>query len=131
RPHILGVGGIAADSFAVIVAPSLSLAIRATTDALLWSISGRLKKLLAVPATPARSHAAVILLRALNSNPEQNKTVRRKNIETFCRVLTASLPLGLSGLAHWLRLTPAKLAPSLIGTDRKLCARSWTVNPAT
>src|SRR5439155_18289594 len=50
RPHILGVGGIAVDSFAVIVAAPPALAIRLATDALLWSITGRLKNLLAVSA---------------------------------------------------------------------------------
>ena len=36
--------------------------------------------------------------------------------ETF-RVLTASLPLGLSDLVHWLRPKPAELAPFLSGAN--------------
>src|SRR5437588_579117 len=82
-PHIRGVGGIAPDSFAVIVAATTTLAIRLTTDGLLWSITGMLKNLLAVSATPARTHAVLILLRFKLRTSEQNKNGCRKNIETF------------------------------------------------
>ena len=60
RSHIFGVGGIIADSFAVIIAAAPTLTIRRATDALLWSITGRLKNLLAVSATPVRTHARLL-----------------------------------------------------------------------
>src|SRR5207247_10178310 len=116
-PHILGVGGIPPDSLPVIVAAPAALAIRLARDALLWSITGRLKNLLAISATPARTHAALFSSgstfepRAKQNRPPENIEIK------FCRVLTASLPLALSRLAHWFRLKPAKLAPSLTGTN--------------
>src|SRR5262245_46663738 len=74
-PHILGIVGIAAESFAVIVAATTTLTIQIATDALLRVITGGLKNLLAVAATPARTHAALVLLYVQTSNVEQNKTV--------------------------------------------------------
>src|SRR5439155_25165759 len=82
------------------------------------------KNLLAVSATPARTHAVLVLLRFKLRTSDQNKTGCRKNIETLCRVLTASLPLGLSRLVHWLRLIPAKLAPSHTGPNTCIVSRS-------
>src|SRR5439155_18574288 len=82
RPDILGVGGIAPDSFAVIVAAPTPLAIRPATDALLWSITGRLKNLLAVSAAPARTHAALFSSgstfepRAKQNRPPENIEIK-------------------------------------------------------
>jgi len=114
-PHILGVGGISADSFAVIVAAPAALAIRLAADALLWSITGRLKNLLAVSATPARTHAVLVLLRFKLRTSDQNKTGCRKNIETFVEFLPRLCRWGSQGWftgsglyrRNWLRLTPA------------------------
>src|SRR5437867_4983538 len=117
-PHILGVVGIAADSFAVIVAAPSALAIRLATDALLWSITGRLKNLLAVSATPARTHAVLVLLRFTTSNLQAKQNRLPKKYRNFCRVLTASLTAGLKTLVQWLRLKPAELAPSLTGSNK-------------
>src|SRR5437899_869955 len=79
RPHILGVGGIAADSFAVIIAAPPALAIRLATDALLWSITGRLKYLLAVSAIRARPHARVCSPSGSTSEPpRKTKPVAEK-----------------------------------------------------
>jgi hypothetical protein len=60
RAHIFGIGGVVPDFFAVILAAPPTLAIRLAADALLWSIDGRLKNLLAVRATPARTHARLL-----------------------------------------------------------------------
>ena len=115
-PHILGVRGIAADSFAVIVAAPPALAIRLTTDALLWSITGRLKNLLAVSATPARTHARFLFSSGSKlRTSEQNKTGCRKNIETFVEFLPRPCRWGFQGWftgsglyrRNWLRLSPA------------------------
>ncbi len=114
-PHILGVGGIPPDSLPVIVAAPAALAIRLATDALLWSITGRLKNLLAVSATPARTHAVLVLLRFKLRTSDQNKTGCRKNIETFVEFLPRPCRWGFhgwfsgSGLYRriWLRLSPA------------------------
>src|SRR5438552_1735404 len=118
-PHILGVSGIAADSFAVIVAAPPALAIRLTTDSLLWSITGGLKNLLAVSATPARTHAVLVLLRFKTSNLRAKQNRRPEKYRNFCRVLTASLTAGLKTLVHRLRLKPAELAPALTGTNSR------------
>src|SRR5207247_619152 len=90
--------------------------------------TGRLKNLLAVSATLARTHAVLVLLRFKLRTSDQNKTGCRKNIETLCRVLTASLPLGLSRLVHWLRLIPAKLAPSHTGPNTTAAKTSRPLN---
>src|SRR5688572_18231544 len=87
-PHVLGVGGIAPDSFAVIVAATTTLAIRLATDALLWAITRRLKNVLAVSAIPARPHARLCSPSRLKlRTSEENKTGCRKNIETFVEFL--------------------------------------------
>ena len=126
-PHILGVGGISADSFAVIVAAPAALAIRLAADALLWSITGRLKNLLAVSATPARTHAVLVLLRFKLRTSDQNKTGCRKNIETFVEFLPRLCRWGSQGWftgsglyrRNWLRLTPALTDVALKALSRE------------
>src|SRR5439155_1695512 len=56
-----------------------------------------------------------------------------KKYRNFCRVLTASLPLGLSRLVHWLRLIPAKLAPSHTGPNSfsGICQTKWVITPGS
>src|SRR5207244_7302785 len=65
----------------------------------------------------SNSCAIPVLLRFVHRTSEENRTATRRNIETFCRLLTASLPLGLSDLVHWLRPKPAALAPFLSGAN--------------
>ena len=48
------------------------------------------------------------------------RLLEKKNLESDIEFLTASLPLGLSRLVQWLRLIPAKLAPSLTGPNNGL-----------
>jgi hypothetical protein len=44
---------------------------------------------------------------------------KKINLETAVKFCTASPPTGLSLLDHWLRLTPARMAPSFTGADKK------------
>ena len=56
-------------------------------------------------------------MRKSNSNAVLDLAQKDVGTEETFRVLTASLPLGLLTLAHWLRLKPAELAPFLTGTN--------------
>jgi hypothetical protein len=42
-----------------------------------------------------------------------------RNAQADSKKITASPPTGLSLLDHWLRLTPARMAPSFTGADKK------------
>ncbi len=44
----------------------------------------------------------------------------KNQFRNCCKVLTASPPTGLSLLDHWLRLTPARMAPSFTGADKRV-----------
>ena len=60
--------------------------------------NGKVETLLAVSATPARTHAVLALLRFKLRTSEQNKTGRQKNIETFyVEFLPRPCRWGLSG----------------------------------
>jgi hypothetical protein len=89
--------GVSTDSLALIVAASLALAVRLTTDALSGAIDRGLEILLAVTATPVRPHARLLFSSDMRwENFQAEQIARSANIEIY-RVLTASLPAGLEG----------------------------------
>src|SRR4029077_19359296 len=90
------VGRVVSDSFAVIVTATAKLTVLLAADTLLWSINGWLENLLAVAATPARLHARFLFSSEVRSSepPSKTKPVAGE-YRNFCRVLTASLLVGL------------------------------------
>ena len=63
-------------------------------------------------------------MRKSNSNAVLDFAQKDVGKEETFRVLTASLPLGLSDLVHWLRPKPAELAPFLSGANNSAIGAS-------
>src|SRR5262245_46482984 len=81
--HVFGVCRIVANSFPMVVAPSLPLASWLAAHALFRSIDGRLENLATVAATPARPHARFLFSSGVRSSKRPRKTNQagRRNIE--------------------------------------------------
>lgn len=93
--HVTGIPRVLADSLAVVLSTPAALTLRLTANALLGSVNRGLENLLAVAATPARNHAR-FLCSPQDSfvEPSSRTKPTRSEYRNFCRVLTASLPLG-------------------------------------
>jgi hypothetical protein len=129
--HHLGVEGIGANLFAVIIPAAMPLALALAANELLRMISGSLKDLLTVRAT-AITHQAAPDQNAiesfcpealLNLNPPPKKS---PHIETPIEFFTASPPMGLlltKPVGLLLFLTGADTIPQRI--SRILSGASW------
>ena len=144
--NALGIHRVGLDLLAVIIGSSLPLAIRLATDVLHGSVQRWLKRLPTIAAAAGRHERLLRLIR--NQSLRESKNEAKVDLETDIEYVPRPRPwaagtaatgggeccgiessAGLANWHHWLRLSPARMAPFLPGSNsRAYCLRETGVH---